>query len=396
MAFVQLLQTLLRDKNMRPRVVPIIPDEARTFGMEGMFRPLGIYSIVGQKYKPEDADQLAFYKEDIKGQILEEGITEAGAMSSWIAAATSYANHGVVAAAVLHLLFDVRLPARRRPVLGRRRHARARLPARRHRRPHHAQRRRPAAPGRPQPRVQRARCRTAASYDPAFAYELAVIIQHGMKQMYVEHQDVYYYLSVYNENYAHPADAARASRAASCAACTCCAPRKSRGKLHVQLLGSGTILREVIAAAELLQEEWGVTSDVWSVPSFTELARDGEEAERWNLLHPQEKPRKSYVQECLERHDRARRSPAPTGSAPTPSRSGPYRADAVPRARHRRLRPLATTARRCATSSRSTGAGSWCARSKALAEQKLVPAERVSQAIKIYGIKPERPPPWTV
>ncbi len=152
MAFVRALSTLLRDKTIGPHVVPIVPDESRTFGMEGMFRQLGIFSQVGQLYRPEDAEQLMFYREDKKGQILEEGITEAGALSSWIAAGTSYANHGVADDPLLHLLLDVRLPADRRPDLGRRRQPRARLPARRHVRAHHAERRGPAARGRPQPR----------------------------------------------------------------------------------------------------------------------------------------------------------------------------------------------------------------------------------------------------
>ena len=151
MAFVRILSVLLKDKNIGKHIVPIVPDEARTFGMEGLFRQIGIYSSVGQLYTPQDADQLMSYREDKKGQMLEEGINEAGALCSWIAAATAYANHGMHDGAVLHLLLDVRLPARRRLHLGRRRHAGARLPAGRHRRPHHARRRGPAAPGRPQP-----------------------------------------------------------------------------------------------------------------------------------------------------------------------------------------------------------------------------------------------------
>jgi pyruvate dehydrogenase E1 component len=297
MAFVQLLQALLRDKKVGPRVVPIIPDEARTFGMEGMFRQLGIYSVVGQKYKPEDADQLAFYKEDIKGQILEEGITEAGAMSSWIAAATSYSNHGVslLPFYIFYSMFGFQRVAdlcwaagdmRARGFLLGGTAGRTTLNGEglQHEDGHS--------------HIYSSVVPNCRSYDPAFSYEIAVIVHEGMRRMYAEQHDEYYYLTLQNENYPHPAMPAGVESGIM-RGLYLLQPCDKPGDKHVQLLGSGSILREVIAAAEMLQKDWGVTSDVWSAPSFTELARDGQETERWNLLHPDDKPRKSYVAECL-------------------------------------------------------------------------------------------------
>jgi len=297
MAFVQILQALIRDKKVGSRVVPIIPDEARTFGMEGMFRQLGIYSVVGQKYKPEDADQLAFYKEDIKGQILEEGITEAGAMSSWIAAATSYSNHGVslLPFYIFYSMFGFQRVAdlcwaagdmRARGFLLGGTAGRTTLNGEglQHEDGHS--------------HVYSSVVPNCRSYDPAFSYEIAVIIQEGMRRMYVDQHDEYYYLTLANENYSHPAMPAGVEKGIM-RGLYLLQPCDKPAEKHVQLLGSGAILREVIAAAEFLKEDWGVTADVWSAPSFTELARDGQEVERWNLLHPAEKPRKSYVAECL-------------------------------------------------------------------------------------------------
>ncbi len=390
MAFVQLLQTLCRDKSIGKRVVPIVPDEARTFGMEGMFRSLGIYSIVGQKYNPEDADQLAFYKEDIKGQILEEGITEAGAMSSWIAAATAYANHGVALLPfyIFYSMFGFQRTADLAWAAGDMR-ARGFLLG--------------ATAGRTtlngeglqhedgHSHVFSATVPNCRSYDPAYAYELAVIVQHGMQQMYVEHRDVYYYLSLYNENYAHPPMPPGVENGIIKGMYLLRSEDKP-AKTHVQLLGSGSILREVVAASDLLREEWGVTSDVWSVPSFTELARDGREVERWNLLHPQDPPRKSYVEECLG----GMTGPAIASSdwvRAYPEQIRPYMplpfhvlgTDGFGRSDNRpALRDFFEIDRR------------WIVVKslKALAEQKLSSPERVAQAIKIYGIKPNRAAPW--
>ncbi|WP_020647860.1 pyruvate dehydrogenase (acetyl-transferring), homodimeric type [Solimonas variicoloris] len=390
MAFVQMLQTLCRDKNIGKLVVPIVPDEARTFGMEAMFRSLGIYSIVGQKYKPEDADQLAFYKEDIKGQILEEGITEAGSMSSWIAAATSYANHGtpLLPFYIFYSMFGFQRigdlawaagDARARGFLLGATAGRTTLNGEglQHEDGHS--------------HVYSATVPNCRSYDPAFAYELAVIIQHGMQEMYVDNHDVYYYLSVYNENYAHPALPAGAE-AGIIKGMYRLRADAAPGEAHVQLLGSGCILREVIAAADLLKEEWGVSSDIWSVPSFTELAREGREAERWNLLHPTQPPRKSYVQECLEgttgpviASSDWVRAYAEQIRPYVPGRYHVLGTDGFGRSDNRpALRDFFEIDRR------------WIVvRSlMALAEQKRLPPERVEQAIKIYGIKPDRRAPW--
>ncbi|SFF25407.1 pyruvate dehydrogenase E1 component [Fontimonas thermophila] len=392
MAFVQMLQTLCRDKNVGQRVVPIVPDEARTFGMEGMFRSLGIYSVVGQKYNPEDADQLAFYREDIKGQILEEGITEAGAMSSWIAAATSYANHGVALLPffIFYSMFGFQRIADLAWAAGDMR-ARGFLLG--------------ATAGRTtlngeglqhqdgHSHVISAVVPNCRSYDPAYAYELAVILHHGMREMYVEHRDVYYYVTLYNENYVHP-PMPPGVESGIVKGMYLLRAEERPAKAHVQLLGSGSILREVIAASDLLKEEWGVTSDIWSVPSFTELAREGREVERWNLLHPHEPPRQAYVTQCLA----GMTGPAIASTdwvRAYPEQIRPYvpmpfhvlGTDGFGRSDNRpALRDFFEIDRR------------WIVVKalKALAEQHTVPVERVSQAIKIYGIKPERPSPWTV
>ena len=391
MAFVQLLQTLCRDPKVGKRVVPIVPDEARTFGMEGMFRSLGIYSVVGQKYNPEDAEQLAFYKEDIKGQILEEGITEAGSMSSWIAAGTSYANHGVALMPfyIFYSMFGFQRVADLAWAAGDMR-TRGFLMG--------------ATAGRTTLNGEGLQhedghshiyasvipnCRT---YDPAFAYELVVLIQHGMREMYVEHKDVYYYLSVYNENYPQPAMPVGVESGIVRGMYLLKPAEGVPSGPHVQLLGSGALLREVLAASELLKADWGVSSDVWSVPSFTELARDAQDCERWNLLHPEQTPRVPYVTECL----RGMTGPAIASSDwirawPEQVRAYvpmPYHvlgADGFGRSDNRpALRDFFEIDRRWVTVKAL----------KALAEQGAIPAERVSQAIKIYGIKPERVAPW--
>ena len=392
MAFVQFLQALIRDKNVGSRVVPIIPDEARTFGMEGMFRQLGIYSIVGQKYKPEDADQLAFYKEDIKGQILEEGITESGAMSSFIAAGTAYANHGVSLLPfyafysmfgfqrVMDLCWAAGDMRTRGFLLG-------------------------ATAGRTtingeglqhedgHSLVMAGLVPNCKSYDPAFAYELAVIIQHGLQEMYGEHKDVYYYLTIYNENHQHPA-LPKGAEAGIVRGLYRFSGADKPGKAHAQLLGSGSIMREVIAAADLLKQEWDVTSDVWSVPSFNELARDGRETERWNLLHPGGKPKKSYVEECLG----GTKGPIIASTdwvrayaeSIRPYLTAPYHVlgtDGFGRSDNRpALRDFFEVDRRWIVVKTLA----------ALASLKLVPADRVKQAIESYGIPPDRAAPWTV
>ncbi|HEU4977085.1 MAG TPA: pyruvate dehydrogenase (acetyl-transferring), homodimeric type, partial [Baekduia sp.] len=296
MAFVRILSTLLRDKQLGPHVVPIVPDESRTFGMEGMFRQLGIFSQVGQLYTPQDAEQLMSYREDKHGQILQEGINEPGAFSSWIAAATSYANHGVsmVPFYIYYSMFGFQRvgdlawaagDSRARGFLLGGTAGRTTLNGEglQHEDGHS--------------HVQASLIPNCVAYDPAYAYELAVIVHDGLRRMVAEHEDVFYYVTVMNENYAQPAmpDGAEEGilrgmhRVAA-------APS---GTAQVRLLGSGTILREVLAGAELLREDFGVEADVWSVTSFTELRRDGMAVERRNRLHPTAEPERAYVEQCL-------------------------------------------------------------------------------------------------
>jgi pyruvate dehydrogenase E1 component len=300
MAFVQALNIILRDKTIGPRVVPIVCDEARTFGMEGLFRQIGIYSPVGQKYRPVDRDQLMYYREDSTGQVLQEGITEAGALASWMAAATSYSinNLQLLPFYIFYSMFGFQrvgdaawqaADMRARGFLLGGTSGRTTLNGEglQHE-DGHSHLFSGAIPN----------CR---SYDPTFAGEVAVIVQHGMKRMIEDQVDEYYYITLMNENYPHPdlpADAVEGVIKGMYLLKD--AGKAKKGELRVQLMGSGTILREVLAAAELLDKDFGVTADVWSCPSFTELRRDGFDCERWNRLHPEEKPRKPYVTRCLE------------------------------------------------------------------------------------------------
>ncbi|MFV3411651.1 pyruvate dehydrogenase (acetyl-transferring), homodimeric type [Pseudomonas nitroreducens] len=297
MAFVRIISQLVKDKELGQRIVPIIPDEARTFGMEGMFRQLGIYSSVGQLYEPVDREQLMFYREDKKGQILEEGITEAGAMSSFIAAGTAYSNYRqpMLPFYIFYSMFgfqrigDLAWAAgdslTRGFLLG---GTAGRTTLNGEGLQHEDGHSHVLASVIPN-------CRT---YDPTYSYELAVIIQEGVRQMMEEQQDVFYYITVMNENYPHPPLPEGAAAGIIKGMYLLDEDRRSAAH-HVQLLGSGTILREVEAAAKILREDFGIGADVWSVPSFNELRRDGLAVERWNRLHPGQKPRSSYVEECL-------------------------------------------------------------------------------------------------
>ena len=302
MAFVRILTTLTKDKKLGPHVVPIVADESRTFGMEGLFRQLGIYSIKGQLYEPEDADQLMYYREDKKGQILQEGINEAGAISSWIAAGTAYSNHGIsmIPFYIFYSMFGFQR-------IGDLAWAAGDIQARGFLMGGTSGRTTLAGEGL-QHDDGHSHCFSAnipncISYDPTFAYELAVIIHDGLRRMYHDQEGIFYYITVMNENYQQPAmpdgaeegilkgmylfrEGAKAGR--------------GKKKASVQLMGCGTILREVIAAAELLENDFGVSASIWSVPSFTELQREGNDTERWNMLHADKKPRKSYVAQCLE------------------------------------------------------------------------------------------------
>ncbi len=297
MAFVRMLTILTRDKKIGKNVVPIVPDEARTFGMEGMFRQLGIYSSVGQLYTPQDRDQIMYYKEDKSGQILEEGITEAGAMSSWLAAATSYSTHGVqtIPFYIYYSMFgfqrigdlawaagDMRAcgfmvggTAGRTTLNGE---------GLQHEDGHSL--------------VLSSTIPNCISYDPCYGYEMAVIIHDGMRRMFKENERVYYYLTAMNENYVHPPMPEGAEEGIIKGLYKLKSVGESH-KLRVRLLGGGTILREVEAAAEILSNDWNIGCDIYSVTSFNELARDGLACERWNMLHPDDEPRKPFISKML-------------------------------------------------------------------------------------------------
>jgi len=298
MAFVRILSTLLRDKQIGKFVVPIVPDEARTFGMEGMFRQLGIYSHLGQLYEPQDADQVMFYKESKDGQILEEGINEAGSFSSWLAAGTSYSVTGVqmIPFYIFYSMFGFQRIGDLAWAAGDSR-ARGFLLG--------------ATAGRTtlngeglqhedgHSHLLSATIPNCVSYDPTFAYELAVIIQEGLRRMVQNQEDVYYYITLMNENYSHP-EMPKGVEEGILKGMYQFSKSKAKGP-KVQLMGSGVILREVIAAAELLEKDWGVAADVWSVTSFTELRREGIDVDRWNLLNPEKPQKLTYVGKCLEK-----------------------------------------------------------------------------------------------
>jgi pyruvate dehydrogenase E1 component len=297
MAFVRMLASLVRDKDIGSRVVPIVPDEARTFGMEGMFRQLGIYSSEGQLYEPEDSDEIAGYRESKEGQVLEEGINEAGAFSAWIAAATSYSSHRktLVPFYIFYSMFGFQRigdfawaagDIQARGFLLGATAGRTTLNGEglQHQDGHS--------------HLLASTVPNCRSYDPTYGYELAVIIHHGLEQMYEKGEKVYYYVTVMNEPYVQPAMPDGVAEGIVRGMYQLKRPKADDGK-RVRLLGSGTILREVLAAAELL-EGFGVSSEVWSVTSFNELRRDGMDVDRWNMLHPDEAPRKSFVTECLE------------------------------------------------------------------------------------------------
>jgi pyruvate dehydrogenase E1 component len=393
MAFVRILSTLLRDKKIGKRVVPIVPDESRTFGMEGLFRQLGIWSSVGQLYTPEDADQLMFYKEDKQGQVLQEGINEPGAMSSWIAAATSYSTHGVsmVPFYIYYSMFGFQRIGDLAWAAGDQR-ARGFLLG--------------GTAGRTtlngeglqhedgHSHLLSSTIPNCVSYDPTFAYEVAVIIQHGLKRMYQDQEDVFYYVTVMNENYRHPAMPKGAEDGIIKGMYRLTEGKGKKDAPKVQLLGSGTILNEVIAAQALLEKDFGVSADVWSCPSFTELRREGLDVSRWNLLHPEQKPREAYVSQCLNR------APGPVVAATDYMKTfadqiRPFifkqyivlGTDGFGRSDTReKLRSFFEVDRYYVT----------VAALKALADEGTIPAGTVTKAIKKYGIDPERPNPATV
>jgi pyruvate dehydrogenase E1 component len=393
MAFVRILNTIIRDKKIGKYVVPIVPDESRTFGMEGMFRQLGIYSSVGQLYKPEDADQLMYYKEDKQGQVLQEGINEAGGLCSWIAAGTAYSTHGIsmIPFYIFYSMFGFQRvgdliwaagDSRTRGFLLGGTAGRTTLNGEglQHEDGHS--------------HLLSSTVPNCLSYDPTFAYEVAVIIQDGMRRMYKEQEDVFYYITVMNENYAHPAMPAGAEPGILKGMYLLSEGAGDKKAPRVQLLGSGTILREVIAAAELLKSDFGVVADVWSCPSFNELRREGLEVDRWNLLHPEAPQRKSYVEQSLE--GRVGPAVAATDYMKTfadqirPFVKRNYRVlgtDGFGRSDFRKqLRKFFEVDRYYIA----------VAALKSLAEDGTVPAATVAQAIKKYGIDPNKPYPPSV
>jgi pyruvate dehydrogenase E1 component len=392
MAFVQMLGTLVRDKVIGKHIVPIVPDESRTFGMEGMFRQLGIYSSLGQLYKPQDADQLMYYRESKDGQVLQEGINEAGAMSSWICAATSYSTNNVpmIPFYIYYSMFGLQRVGdlawaagdmRCRGFLLGGTAGRTTLNGEglQHEDGHS--------------HILASTIPNCVSYDPTFAYEVVVIVRDGLRRMYTEQEDVYYYLTLMNENYPHPAMPAGAEEGIVKGMYLLNDGGKAKGP-RVLLLGSGTILREVIAAAELLKQDFNVTADIWSVTSFNELRRDGLSAERWNLLHPTKPPRKTYVEACLDGHAGPvvastdyMRAFADQVRGYIPRRYITLGTDGFGRSDYRiKLRRFFEVNRYYVV----------VAALKALADEGEIKAEKVDEAIKKYGLDPERPDPWTV
>ncbi len=295
MAFVRILNVLIKDKNIGKHIVPIVPDESRTFGMEGMFRQLGIYSPVGQKYEPVDSDQVMYYKEAVDGQILQEGLNEAGAFCSWIAAATSYSvsDLPMIPFYIYYSMFGFQR-------VGDFAWAAADSQARGFLLGGTAGRTTLAGEGLQHQdghsHVLAGTIPNCVTYDPTYSYELAVIIQDGLRRMMGEQENVYYYITVMNENYHHPAMPEGVE--AGIIKGMYRLPREV-GSAKITLLGSGTILREVIAASELLAQDFAIASDIWSVTSMNNLAQEGIDCERWNRYHPEEKPRVPYVTECL-------------------------------------------------------------------------------------------------
>ena len=389
MAFVRVLTVLLKDKNMGRNVVPIVPDEARTFGMEGLFRQIGIYSSVGQLYTPQDAETLMSYREDKKGQMLEEGINEAGSLCSWMAAGTAYSNHGInmVPFFIFYSMFgfqrvgdfiwaggDMQVrgflmggTAGRTTLAGE---------GLQHQDGHS--------------QLVATTVPNCVAYDPAYAYELAVIIHDGLRRMYVEQERIFYYITVMNENYAQPAMPKGAE--AGILKGGYLLQAGGRGKVRATLLGSGTILRECLAAAKILENDYGIPADVLSVTSFSELRREALECERWNLLHPQEKPRVPYVRQMLQGHA------GPVVAATDYMRTVPDQirqwvagryevlgTDGYGRSDSRAaLRRFFEVDRNYIT----------VAALKALADEGRVDVATVDKAIKALGIDPGKPVPW--
>ena len=391
MAFVRMLTALTRDKQIGKHVVPIVPDEARTFGMEGMFRQIGIYASKGQLYEPQDAGELMYYREDKTGQILEEGINEGGALCSWIAAGTAYANHDVpmVPFYIYYSMFGFQrigdfvwaagdMQTRGFLIGGTAGRTTLAGEGLQHQDGHS--------------HVAASTIPNCHAYDPTYAYELAVIVQDGLRRMMGEQENVFYYITCMNENYAHPPMPAGVEDGILKGMYLL--QVGGQGKVRAQLMGSGTILREVLGAADLLMKDFGIPTDVWSVTSFNELRRDALEVERWNQLHPQEEPRKCYIEEKLA--DR----PGPYIAATDYMKIVP---DQIERWVPGRFVSLGTDGygrsdARAALRQHFEVDKRYIAVTalKALADDGALDQKTVAQAIKKYDIDPDRPDPVTL
>jgi pyruvate dehydrogenase E1 component len=388
-AYVRFLTQLLRDQALGPRVVPILVDEARTFGMEGLFRQIGIYNPAGQQYTPVDKDQVMYYKEDVAGQILQEGINEAGGMSSWIAAATSYStsNRIMVPFYVYYSMFGFQrigdlawaagdMQARGFLLGGTSGRTTLNGEGLQHEDGHS--------------HIMANTIPNCVSYDPTFAHEVGVILHHGLKRMVEKQDNVFYYLTLLNENYAMPGLKAGTEEQIIKGMYLLQQGEGKKTAPRVNLLGSGTILRESIAARDLLAADWGVAANVWSCPSFNELTRDGQDAERYNLLHPTDKPKVPFVSAQLDPY------------------VGPVVASTdYMKAYAEQIRPFIPKGRTYKVLG-TDGFGRSDFRSKlrehfevnrhyivvaslkALSEEGTVPVEKVAEAIKKYGIKTDK------
>ena len=391
MAFVRILSAIIKDKEVGNRVVPIVPDEARTFGMEGMFRQLGIYSSVGQLYEPTDAGQIMYYREDQKGQVMEEGINEGGAFAAWLAAATSYSNNDfpLVPFYVFYSMFGFQrvgdlswaagdLQARGFLIGGTSGRTTLNGEGLQHQDGHS--------------HILAGTIPNCVTYDPTYAYELAIIIQSGLEEMYVKKMAKYYYITVMNENYIQPEMPKGCEDGVIPGMYLLKKNSKKTSKKVVQLLGSGTILREVIAAAEILKADFGVESDIWSVTSFNELRKEGLATTRWNLLHPEDTPKVSYVNECLDKtvgpviaSTDYMKSYADQIRDYVPRRYAVLGTDGFGRSDTReKLREFFEVDRHFVA----------LAALSALAEENIIETKIVSQAIERFGINPEKPDPF--
>ncbi len=389
MALVRMLTALARDPKIGSRIVPIVPDEARTFGMEGLFRQLGIYASAGQLYEPQDADQLMVYREDRKGQILEEGITESGSMASWIAAGTAYSNKGIsmIPFYLFYSMFGFQrmgdlawaagdIQARGFLIGGTAGRTTLEGEGLQHCDGHSP--------------LLASNIPNCIVYDPTYAYELAVIVHHGLKRMFESQENVFYYLTAMNENYAHPPMPAGAE--AGILQGLYRLRTLGKGKPCVQLMGSGTILREVERAAEILSQEFGIRATVWSATSYTELRRNGLAVERWNRLHPEAPPRKTFIETTLAKH------PGPVVAASDYVR---LFADQIRPFLHGRFVALGTdgfgrsdTRERLRHFFEVDTHAIAVAALHALCQDGQLPAETVTQALKRFQLDPEKSIPW--